>query len=60
MTRANRFDKKGSYKMNQKNSLTSLNIVTKRKQYEEYFIHKSKFKNGVLVVAQWVKDPTSL
>lgn len=44
MTRANKFNKEESYKMNQQNSLASLNMVTKRKENEEYLIHKSKQK----------------
>lgn len=31
MIQASKLDKEGSYKMNQQNSLASLNIVTKRK-----------------------------
>lgn len=42
MTRANKSDKKGSYKMNQQNLLTPPNIVTKTQYYEKYLIHKSK------------------
>ena len=30
MTRPNKLDKKGSYKMSQQNAISSLNIVTKR------------------------------